>query len=178
MFKHTFSQGWLEGVQGGNMLHGFMMGAVSSGGSHLINSVNLSDIEKIMANSILSGTIDEIGGGKFANGAVTGAFSILFNDLSHSLGTRRAKKIYDEYLIGSYDGKEWIDALSLAKKIGGEVEQELTKWIAAGNDLNGCALRLSMALNNAGYTIPAMGKQTLKVGCKWNELYCKCGIDV
>lgn len=54
---------------------------------------------------------------------------------------------------------------SAGKKIGGEVEQELTKWIAAGNDLNGCALRLSMALNNAGYTIPAMGKQTLKVGC-------------
>ena len=31
----------------------------------------------------MSGTISEIGGGKFANGAVTGAFSIMFNDMMH-----------------------------------------------------------------------------------------------
>jgi hypothetical protein len=31
----------------------------------------------------LSGTVSELGGGKFANGAVTGAFSMIFNDLMH-----------------------------------------------------------------------------------------------
>lgn len=162
LFKHTFSQGWLEGIQGGNIFHGFMMGAASSVGSRFVNSENLSDIKKIIANSILSGVIDEIGGGKFANGAITGAFSMLFNDLSHSLGTRRSKEIYNEYLIGSFDDNKWIDALSLAKKIGGDVETELTKWVTAGHDLNGCALRLSMALNNAGYKIPAIKNKTLR----------------
>ena len=85
LFKHTFSQGWLEGVQGGNMFHGFMMGAVSGAGGYTINKYcsTWKEIGQIAANSILSGTISEIGGGKFANGAITGAFSFMFNDLMH-----------------------------------------------------------------------------------------------
>lgn len=85
LFKHTFSQGWLEGIQGGNMIHGFMMGAVSSSGGHLIhNNLNsLGNVGEISLNAILSGTVSEIGGGKFANGAVTGAFAIMFNDMMH-----------------------------------------------------------------------------------------------
>ena len=35
------------------------------------------------ANAIVSGTAAELGGGKFANGAVTGAFSMMFNDFMH-----------------------------------------------------------------------------------------------
>ena len=38
---------------------------------------------EISANAVFSGTVDELGGGKFANGAVTGAFSIMFNDMMH-----------------------------------------------------------------------------------------------
>ena len=85
IFKHTFSQGMLEGVQGGNMLHGFMMGAVSSTGGHYIDKYanTLGKVGEISANAVLSGTIDEIGGGKFANGAITGAFSVMFNDMMH-----------------------------------------------------------------------------------------------
>jgi hypothetical protein len=85
LFKHTFSQGWLEGVQGGNMFHGFMMGVVSGAGGYTINKYcsTWNEIGQIAANSILSGTISEIGGGKFANGAITGAFSFMFNDLMH-----------------------------------------------------------------------------------------------
>ena len=82
---HSISQGALEGLQGGDIIHGLVSGATSSLGGKLIND-NLSSIGKVgevAANSILSGTIDEIGGGKFANGAVTGAFNILFNDLMH-----------------------------------------------------------------------------------------------
>ena len=37
----------------------------------------------VFSNAVLCGTIDELGGGKFANGAVTGAFSIMFNDMMH-----------------------------------------------------------------------------------------------
>lgn len=89
LFKHTFSQGWLEGVQGGNMFHGFMMGAVSGAGGYGINkTTSMTKTLKIISASIVSGTIDEIGGGKFANGAVTGAFSFLFNDYMHLRKTR------------------------------------------------------------------------------------------
>jgi RHS repeat-associated protein len=85
LFKHTISEGWLEGVQGGNMFHGFMMGAVSGTGGHLIssNAGSLSETGMIAANAVLSGTIDELGGGNFANGAITGAYSMMFNDLMH-----------------------------------------------------------------------------------------------
>lgn len=82
---HTLSEGTMEGLQGGNMLHGFMMGATSSlGGSFIDNNLeSLGKVGEVAANSILSGTVDEIGGGKFANGAITGAFTIMFNDMMH-----------------------------------------------------------------------------------------------
>lgn len=91
LLKHTFAQGWLEGIQGGNVLHGFVMGAVSGMGGHLINehAASLGRTGKIVANAVLSGTIDELGGGKFANGAITGAFSIMFNDMLHSIQFKR-----------------------------------------------------------------------------------------
>lgn len=90
LFKHTFSQGWLEGVQGGNIFHGFMMGAVSgASGFGISQTRDMTKTLKIISASIVSGTIDEIGGGKFANGAVTGAFSILFNDMMHDINQRR-----------------------------------------------------------------------------------------
>jgi hypothetical protein len=38
---------------------------------------------KVTSSAVLGGTIDEIGGGKFANGAITGAYGMLFNDLRH-----------------------------------------------------------------------------------------------
>lgn len=86
LFKHTFSQGWLEGVQGGNMFHGMMMGAISGAGGHYIDKKlnTLGKAGEIAASAVLGGTVDELGGGKFANGAITSAFSIMFNDLLHS----------------------------------------------------------------------------------------------
>ena len=95
LFKHTFSQGWLEGVQGGNIFHGFMMGATASmGGSFIDDNLEiLGKVGEVAANSILSGTIDEIGGGKFANGVVTGAFTILFNDMMHGEKIKLKKEV-------------------------------------------------------------------------------------
>lgn len=90
---HTLSEGTMEGLQGGNMLHGFMMGATSSlGGSFIDNNLeSLGKVGEVAANSILSGTVDEIGGGKFANGAITGAFTIMFNDMMHNSNNNEVK---------------------------------------------------------------------------------------
>lgn len=85
IFKHSFSQGWLEGVQGGNALHGFISGAASKGGGYLIDRY-CSDVAlmgQVAMNSALAGTLDAVGGGKFANGAITGAFTYLFNESLH-----------------------------------------------------------------------------------------------
>ena len=160
MFKHTFSQGWLEGIQGGNMFHGFMMGAVSKAGGTLINSQinSFGEYGEIVANSILSGTIDEIGGGKFANGAITGAFSILFNDMMHrGPRYRQLKKIMDTYRQskGKYKGPS-----SFYASLGGEIAVEAQAhptWFE-----NACAARLSYALNENGISIPYIPGQTMK----------------
>jgi hypothetical protein len=46
------------------------------------------------ANAVIGGTVSVIGGGKFANGAVTGAFTMLFNDLMHEeIQKREANKL-------------------------------------------------------------------------------------
>ena len=47
---------------------------------------------KVASSAVLGGTISEIGGGKFANGAVTGAYSMLFNDIMHEAAKNSAMK--------------------------------------------------------------------------------------
>ncbi len=46
-----------------------------------------------MASSVLGGTVSRIGGGKFANGAVTGTFARLFNNELHR--TPQANLLHD-----------------------------------------------------------------------------------
>lgn len=83
IFKHAFTEALFEGAQGGNMFHGAIMGALSTGGNTYIKGLKVSDGIKILASSVLGGSVSEIGGGKFANGAITSAFSMKFNDLRH-----------------------------------------------------------------------------------------------
>ncbi|MBO4719364.1 MAG: VCBS repeat-containing protein [Prevotella sp.] len=114
LFKHTFSQGWLEGVQGGNIFHGMMMGAISGAGGHYIDK-NLNTLGKageIAASAVLGGTVDELGGGKFANGAITSAFSIMFNDMIHPKNITeyrrlRKKEIEKDGKLSFYEAQEW-----------------------------------------------------------------------
>ena len=75
LFKHSFTDAWLEGIQGGNALHGFISGAINCvGGGYLHKHHDeFGKVGKVIANAVLSGTVSEIGGGKFANGAITGA---------------------------------------------------------------------------------------------------------
>lgn len=85
LFKHAFTQGALEGAQGGNIMHGMISGATSALGNKFIDRY-ASDIGKagdLAISSAIGGTVEEIGGGKFANGAITSAFSMLFNDMMH-----------------------------------------------------------------------------------------------
>ena len=84
LFKHSFTDAWLEGIQGGNALHGLISGALNTAGNTAIYSKQgLGDIGKIAASAVLGGTVAEIGGGKFANGAITAAYSMMFNDMMH-----------------------------------------------------------------------------------------------
>ena len=87
--KHAFVDAWMGGVKnavyGGELspLRDAIGGALSSVGNGFIDSNMNTTALKVASSAVLGGTISEIGGGKFANGAVAGAYSMLFNELAH-----------------------------------------------------------------------------------------------
>ena len=160
LFKHTFSQGWLEGVQGGDAFHGFMMGAViGTSGSYIsAHADKLSRIEMIAANAIIGGTVSEIGGGKFANGAITGAFSMMFNDLMHHRYIRYTKEKLREIMNYYRDAADLSAESFYQDYLGGEIGEKARQNPEQYN--NTCAARLSDALNKSGIIIPNIPDQT------------------
>jgi hypothetical protein len=62
-----------------NLLSGFVS---SLGGSFMqANARNMSLGAKVSMSAVIGGTVEKLGGGKFANGAVTGAYVMMFNHL-------------------------------------------------------------------------------------------------
>ena len=83
----------MEGVQGGNVLHGAMMGLLSAGSGEGMMALggSLKTGMKVALQSVIGGTLSELGGGNFANGAITAAFSFLFNHTMHEREMRKQK---------------------------------------------------------------------------------------
>jgi hypothetical protein len=111
---HAFVNMWMSGIQGNfdNMWSAALTGAASSLGGSAISSLNTENVALLTAsNAIVGGTVSVIGGGKFANGAVTGAFTMLFNDLhgkiqQKSLEQQIEEKLKDVKVGESISGKE------------------------------------------------------------------------
>jgi RHS repeat-associated protein len=149
LFKHSFSQAWMEGIKGGDMKHGFLVGLASASGGTAITKYcdDIGKVGKIAANAILAGTVSEIGGGKFANGAVTGAFSMLFNDLMHGNSNLKSyvKKMFPGRLpkgvtvtFDLYDGKDGNtvgDVLSPSAPVSVKIPKSLWKLRNGDNAL-------------------------------------------
>ena len=59
---------------------------MSGAGGYLIRHYGneMGRVGMIVTNAVVGGTAEELGGGKFANGAMTSAYSMMFNDLMHS----------------------------------------------------------------------------------------------
>ncbi len=77
---HGMVGGISELAQGGNFGHGFASAGVTQGSSPLIKRLGHTKISRVFIAAIIGGLASRVSGGKFANGAVTGAFSRLFND--------------------------------------------------------------------------------------------------
>lgn len=88
--KHAFVDIWMGGVRsavyGGEMspVGDMISGALSSVGNGFINEDMDGIVLKTASSAVLGGTISEIGGGKFANGAISAAYSMMFNDIMHN----------------------------------------------------------------------------------------------
>ncbi len=107
LFKHSFSQAWLEGIRGGNIKHGFISGLASAAGGSAIGKYGsgLSVAGKVAANAVLTGTVTELGGGKFANGAITGAYEMMFNTLKH-LNTKQQQALRRKIMIAANEQRQ------------------------------------------------------------------------
>ncbi len=94
---HSVSEGFVEGIRGGHFEHGLLVGFASSAGGELISRYggSLPYAGQIAANAALGGFVSELGGGKFANGAMTAAYTMMFNELMHP----KKSKMYDKRII-------------------------------------------------------------------------------
>lgn len=157
---HSVGEGSIEGIRGGHFAHGMLVGFTSASGGAIISryGTNLTYAEKVAANAALGGIVSELGGGKFASGAMTAAYSMMFNDLVHrGPYYRQIKKIYDIY---TETIKDYNTSKKFYESLGGEIAalaKAHPEWF-----INTCAARLSQALNEAGITIPYIAGQTMK----------------
>lgn len=81
---HALTGGVLAELQGGKFGHGFMSAGLTKGLTPSFAdisgvTINNIDIGEVVMAATLGGTISELTGGKFANGAVTAAFAIILN---------------------------------------------------------------------------------------------------
>jgi len=103
---HGLVGGVSSSVQGGGFSAGFTSAAFTEAVSGDIDSIRsesysgLAFAARVTASAMAGGYAEELGGGKFKNGAITGAFGYLFNDASHLDEGRIESDLWDE----KYDG--------------------------------------------------------------------------
>jgi hypothetical protein len=85
---HALLGGAVSEVQGGSFGSGALAGAVNGAFGPAISRIGGGRpdfeyvAERVAVSAVLGGTVSELGGGKFANGAVTAAFLRLYNEES------------------------------------------------------------------------------------------------
>ncbi len=101
-------------AQGGKFKHGFFAGAFASmAGSGMEASkwgVFSTDAGQLVTAAVVGGTASELGGGKFANGAVTGAYTMLFNHMAHQKQEKSSQKPDWNKLSDSEKTKYFLEA--------------------------------------------------------------------
>ena len=86
---HAAAGGTLNTLQGGKFGHGFLSAGVTEALSPAIGAASSGGgaggvVAGTVASAVVGGTVSELSGGKFGNGAQTGAFQFLFNQVVHA----------------------------------------------------------------------------------------------
>lgn len=96
ILSHGVAGGVMTSLQGGKFGNGFLSAGFSEALAPKIDKLDPQNpvgktvsAARIVASGIVGGTASVLGGGKFANGAVTGAFSRAFNEESTAAKRRR-----------------------------------------------------------------------------------------
>ncbi|MBK9990944.1 MAG: hypothetical protein IPP19_09480 [Verrucomicrobia bacterium] len=116
--SHGMSQGMLTEMQGGQFRHGFYAGFFSSAAGPLVGKITLGNASltycgQLATAAVIGGAVSAIGGGKFENGAISGAFVYMFNQAMEEYEIEKLKgkgfALYDSYgrrtatALGGYD---------------------------------------------------------------------------
>lgn len=80
---HGVFQGGMRFIQGGMFEHGLWSGFFSSFGLGAMSLAKMRSINYMIFGAAIGGTAEALGNGKFANGAITGAYVGLFNHAMH-----------------------------------------------------------------------------------------------
>ena len=97
---HAVVQGAMEEADGGQFQHGFYAGAVSAGFGAATEGN--SRTARLIGAAAAGGTTSAMSGGKFSNGAITGAYVMLFNDFLHEQ-PKKPKSLTDADFISCTD---------------------------------------------------------------------------
>ncbi|RXJ68310.1 hypothetical protein CRV08_08650 [Halarcobacter ebronensis] len=105
---HGITRAAITKAQGGRWSSGFWSGLAGSAlGATMGKLENVHVSIKAVINSIASGLISKVSGGKFANGAVTGAFVYLFNHaLDELLNSTKMTASQKQMIKDNYDRTE------------------------------------------------------------------------
>ncbi len=117
--SHGISQGLIRHAQGGNFWHGFASGSVGSlAGSY---SRGVTVFEGIVITAVAGGASEVLAGGNFADGAITGAYTYLFNHVGKTLATNSERRKTNKYVneqIASGNGVDLRNLFPVAIQFG------------------------------------------------------------
>lgn len=99
---HGLVQGTLADAKGGEFEHGFLAGVASASGGYF--SHGASPVSKVLIGAAAGGTASKLGGGKFGNGALSGAMVVMFNDLMHEKKPNRGRSPANKKMLKGASG--------------------------------------------------------------------------
>jgi RHS repeat-associated protein len=104
MLVHGAFQGTMSVAQGGKFIHGFFSGALATAAGSASEGMNFT--ERVLIGAVAGGLGESMSGGKFLNGAVTGAYVMMFNHLTHQVEGGSNKRDYATRLAKRYQNNE------------------------------------------------------------------------
>ena len=128
---HGVTQGGIAELQGGSFSDAFvgaftasMVGHVVLGGSSVL-SAGTSNFTKFVIATAASGTVSELTGGKFANGAWTAAFVHLFNHDGHAAQPTEGQTGPINFWFFHILGRDTFELVTIHEESSGESAQLL-----------------------------------------------------
>ncbi|HSX52047.1 MAG TPA: FG-GAP-like repeat-containing protein [Cellvibrio sp.] len=159
VFAHAMVGGVMSVLQGGKFGNGFASAGVTQAFAGKIDAIGGkgsssyfdagSRAARVVAAAVVGGTASILSGGKFANGAITGAFSRAFNDEAHQ--NKLEKEQYEKQRVIAYS-KAGVQG------VGGVVT------VVAGGAATGLGIAACLIAEPCGVLLVIGGVGTMALG--------------